>query len=605
MTRKWPEEAPDGGWPEDEATAYALSVRDGEIIAGPHVRDACARHLDDLVHGPDRGLIWEPKLASHVIGYFRAVLKLAGGEFEGEDFDPLPWQCFILGSLFGWLTEDGYRRFRTAFVLTGKGSGKSPLAAGVGLYMLTADDEPRAECYAAATKKDQAMVLFRDAVAMVEQSPSLSSRIRKYGGNPVWNLVYEETGSFFRAISSDDGQSGPRPHCGLLDEIHEHKDDEVVEMMRAGTKGRRQALIFMITNAGFDRTSVCYDRHDYGTKVAAGELQDDSFFAFICAVDEDEDPLTDDVDPELGYPRSWAKANPSLQAEPDRRTFQPKYLEEQVREARGMPAKESTVRRLNFCEWVDAESPWISGDLWRKCEEEPEDWREPAGRPCFLALDLSGKRDLTALAKVWPDGEDGFDAEVVFWTPGDTLAHRARVDRVPYDAWKRDGFVEAPSGKSIDYGFVAKEVAEIYGTGEVEALAFDPWRIEDFQRELDDLGVPSWVYEGPDEQTGDGIMLIRHGQGWGGGGSDKSLWMPRSITTLEDAILHERIRVKKNPCLTWNAASAVLQEDHQENRKWSKRKSTGRIDGIVALSMAVGAADGADVEVGEPEISFI
>ncbi|WP_249357716.1 terminase large subunit domain-containing protein, partial [Klebsiella pneumoniae] len=159
-----------------------------------------------------------------------------------------------------------------------------------------------------------------------------------------WNLAFLQTGSFFRPISSDDGQSGPRPHCALIDEIHEHKNNQVVEMMRAGTKGRRQALIFMITNSGHDKTSVCYDYHEYGRKVAEGSIEDDSFFSFICSLDEGEDPFKDES--------CWKKANPSLG-----HTFTDRYLREQVTQARGMPSKESIVRRLNFCQWVDADNP--------------------------------------------------------------------------------------------------------------------------------------------------------------------------------------------------------------------------------------------------------
>lgn len=224
----------------DPATQYALDVTTGKILAGPDIRNACARHLRDLENGPARGLTWDIESAQRGIDFFAKVLKLNGGEHEGQPFILLPWQCFIVGSIFGWKASDGYRRFRMVYVESGKGSGKSPLAGGVGLYCLVADKEPRAEVYAAATKKDQAMILFRDAVAMVDQSPALSQRIDKSGGTgKEWNLAFVQTGSFFRPISSDDGQSGPRPHCALIDEVHEHKSNQVVEMMRAGTKGRR------------------------------------------------------------------------------------------------------------------------------------------------------------------------------------------------------------------------------------------------------------------------------------------------------------------------------------------------------------------------------
>src|SRR5690606_505464 len=188
-------------YPDDPATAYARLVVSGQILAGPSVRACCQRHLTDLERGPERGLTWDIPAAQRAIGFFSDVLRLNGGEHEGQPFILEPSQAFIVGSLFGWKTTDGYRRFRVAFVEEGKGNGKSPLAAGRGRYMLTADGEQRAEVYAAATKKDQAMVLFRDAVAMVDQSPVLSQVVRKIGGVTPWNLVYQRTHSFFRAIA--------------------------------------------------------------------------------------------------------------------------------------------------------------------------------------------------------------------------------------------------------------------------------------------------------------------------------------------------------------------------------------------------------------------
>jgi phage terminase large subunit-like protein len=559
----------------DQATQYAKRVTAGKVMAGPHVRAACARHLLDLEKGPKRGLKWDKAAAARAIGFFADVLRLNGGEYEGVPFVLEPWQAFIVGSLYGWKAPDGYRRFRVAYIEAGKGSGKSPLAAGIGHYGLVADNEPRAEIYAAATKKDQAMVLFRDAVAMVDQSPPLSRKLTKSGtGQTVWNLAYLATGSFFRPISSDDGQSGPRPHVALIDEIHEHKTAHVVDMMRAGTKGRRQALIFMITNSGFDRTSVCFHHHDYGAKVSAGELQDDSFFAYICGLDDDDDPFASED--------CWPKANPSLGV-----TFQPKYLRELVTGAYGMPSKESVVRRLNFCQWVDASNPWIDGDLWRSCLADFDD-EVVKGLPLFLGLDLSGKRDLTALAQVWK-APDRLYARVTFWTPADTLEERARVDMVPYGAWVTSEDLLAVPGRSINFAYVAQHVAAMQTESGIDVLAFDQWRIEDFLRELDAVGVQSYIYDAK-EKNQQGLCLHRHGQGWAGGASENSLWMPRSIGLLEDAVMNRTISVQPNPALNWAAASAVLAEDPAGNKKWEKRKSTGRIDGIVALSMAVGAA---------------
>jgi phage terminase large subunit-like protein len=521
-------------------------------------------------------LVWDAAAVERAIGFFRDVLRLNGGEFEGKPFLLLPWQCFIVGSLFGWKLGDGSRRFRMAYVETGKGSGKSPLSAGIGLYGMVADGEPRAEIYAAASKKDQAMVLFRDAVAMVRMSPALSGRLGFSGGpGREWNIDYLQAGSFFRPISSDDGQSGPRPHVALLDEIHEHRDNTMVEMLRAGTKGRRQALIFMITNSGANRTGVCYQYHLYAADVCAGVKTDDSFFAYVCAVDEGDDPLTD--------PSCWAKANPSLG-----HTFQARYLEEQVNQARGMPSKEAIVRRLNFCQWTDAAEHWIGSDLWDRAQADDIDVEALRGLPCWLGLDLSSKRDLTALAAAWRHPDQALSAAVWFWTPGDTLDERARTDNVPYRAWVSEGHLLAPPGRIIDKGHVAQFVARLLLDHAVLAMAYDQAQADDFLRACDEIGLDAWIDDG--EGGGDGLRMIRHGQGFAGYQSASTMWMPRSIGALEEAIVGDTLRCRRNPVLTWNSASAVLLTDPSGNRKWDKRKATGRIDGMVALTMAVGAA---------------
>lgn len=546
----------------DKATQYAIDVTSGTILAGPDIRNACKRHLDDLKNAKEKGLVWDTESAQRAADFFEKVLKLNGGEYEGKPFVLLPWQYFIVGSLFGWKTLDGYRRFRMAYIESGKGSGKSPLAAGIGLYCLMADNEPRAEVYAAATKKDQAMILFRDAVAMVDQSPELSKRIKKSGTDPnVWNLAYLQKGAFFRPISSDNGQSGPRPHCVLIDEIHEHKTNEVVEMMRAGTKGRTQAIILMITNSGHNKTSVCYEYHEYGRKVAEQTLIDDAFFSFICSLDEGDDPLADES--------CWPKANPSLG-----HTFTHKYLREQVTQAKGMPTKESIVRRLNFCQWVESANPWLAADIWM-ANEQDFDIDELIGEECYGGLDLSGTRDLTALSLYFPKYKKAFTE---FWTPQETLLDRSKSDHVPYDVWVKQGYLFATPGRVVDYDYVANRLGELKAKFNIINLAFDPYRIKYFQKSLDDASVD--------------IEMTSHGQGFYKS-KDSGLWMPHSIELLEKDITENNIIIKFNPCLRWNAASAVLESDNKENKVFAKKKSSGRIDGVVSLAMARGCADGA------------
>lgn len=550
---------PQDSSPADPATDYARAVCAGGVVAGPLVRAACKRHLADLDTGPARELAWDVEAAGRAIEFFAVALCLNGGEFEGRPFVLQPWQAFVVGSLFGWKGADGLRRFRVAYLEIGKGNGKSPMAAGIGLYMLVADKEARAEVYAAASKKDQALVLFRDAVAMVDQSPALRGEIRKLGGAQIWNLTYPATGSFFRAISSDDGQSGPRPHCGLLDEIHEHPDDGMVQKMRAGTKGRRQALIFMITNAGFDRETICWTYHDYARRVVEGVDNDDALFAFVCGLDDGDDWRDKKV---------WPKANPNLGVSVTR-----KYLSEQVREAIGMPGKANIVRRLNFCEWTETENAAISKERWDAVQADL-DLDAYNGRPCWGGLDLSLAKDLTAFALVFVDDDGKRAAFTWFWTPVETIADREIADRASYRTWRDQGHLIATPGRVVGYGFVAQHLAEMFERFELQGIAFDEYRIPALLNELEEIGFGH-------------IPLVKHPQGFRRN-ADNTLWMPESVNALEAAILDEKIRIKANPVLTWNAAGVVYESDAQGNRKFNKRKATGRIDGIVALAMAVG-----------------
>ncbi len=546
----------------DPATRYAVRVDTGDVLAGPLVRAAAKRHLADLQRGPDHGLYWDRNACQRVIDFFEVVLRLPDGDKAGQPFTLEPWQAFVAGSVFGWRRgEGGPRRFRTAYIETGKGSGKSPLGAGIGLYMLTADGEMGAECYAAAVTRDQAKIPFRDAVRMMEASPGLSKRLQKSGQRDVFNLAYLDAGSFFRPISSEGrGLDGKRVHFALIDEVHEHPTDVVVEKITAGVKGRAQPLILEITNSGVDRTTICYQHHEYSERVVTGQVQDDEWFGYVCALDEGDEPFSDEA--------CWPKANPSLGV-----TIQPEYLRKQVREALGMPAKQSLVRRLNFCQWVDAANPAIDGDLWRQCEADFDE-DALAGLECIGGLDLSGTRDLTALARVYaPDGDGVVHAVVELWTPRDTVAERSARDRVPMAQWVREGHITAPPGRNVDYGFVAQRLSELQIERGLRRVAYDPYRIQYLERDLDAIGLD--------------IELVPHGQGYYRA-QESGLWMPHSVELLEELIGKRKLRVKRNPAVTYAAASAIHIADSKGNRIYDKRRSTGKIDALVALAEGVG-----------------
>lgn len=550
----------------DRAEQYAKLVTSGVIVAGPHVRAACKRHLHDLEHAGERGFYYDPAEAAEAIAFFEEVLCLNGGQFEGKPFLLLPWQSFIIGSLFGWKRiSDDCRRFRVAYIETAKGSGKSPLAAGIGLKGLVADGEPRAEIYAAATHRDQAKVLFRDALAFFDQSPGLNERLTASGtGDNRWNLAYLDKGSFFRVISSENkGKSGPRPHICLLDEVHEHRTADVIEMLRAGFKFRRQPLSVMITNSGHDKTSVCWEYHEMGVKISEQTMLNDEFFAYICALDEGDDPFTDE--------ECWIKANPSLDAGIPGRD----YIRGQVNEAQGMPSKESVVKRLNFCVWTEADNPWISGDVWLGCEDKDFDETLLLGRRCTGGLDLSSTTDLTALALLFePIDEDPlYRLKVRFWLPGDGLHRKADKDRVPYIAWRDAGYLTALDGKAINKAAILQEVSGIMERYDLQELAYDRWRIEDLIMLANNEGI-------------DLPNMRPFGQGF--------KEMAPALDKFEELLLNQQIRHEGNPVLTWCAANAVTASDPANNRKIAKDKATGRVDGIVAAVMACGIAGAED-----------
>lgn len=577
----------------------------GEIIAGPHVRNACRRHLLDLEEGPKRGLTWDLEAALRAIQFFAAVLRLNGGQFEGRPFELHPSQQFRVGSLFGWKRADGSRRFRRFYDEEGKGNGKSPMLAGIGLYGMMADREPRAEVYAAGSTKEQAMVLFRDAVAMVQQSPALVRRVTPSGVNPVWNLAVPSTGSFFRPISKESRKtgSGPRPHMALCDEVHEHPDRHVIETLERGFKWRQNPLLCMATNAGSDRNSICWEEHEHAVRVAAGtmtpdadftfvgEVVDDETFSFVCSLDRDDDPLDD--------PTCWAKANPLLGV-----TIKEDYLAGVVRQAKAMPGKLNGILRLHFCVWTDAATAWIGRDALEAvlADFDPEDH---ADAEVFLGADLSGSQDMTAIAFVVPTGtvareqDDGtvadlptFDAWVEAWTPGDTLHERALRDKAPYDVWHRDGWLHAPPGKHIRLDYVAARIAEAGATYPITALAYDRYAYHKLADELAQIG-----------QT---IRQIEHPQGGKrrakapaedvetaklcGAETPQGLWMPGSLSELEALILDQRIRLRRSPVLISACMGATTSADAFDNRWFDKQKATQRIDAVVALAMAVGAA---------------
>ena len=522
-------------------TRYAVGVVTGSIVAGPWVRLAGERHLRDLLKGQRRGLVFDRHRAEHLLAFVPDFLRLAEGQFDGHPFRLEPWQAFILGSVFGWVTTGGARRYRTAYVEVGKGAGKSPMAAAVGLYALLLDNEPSAEVYSAATTREQARILFQDARKMIAASPELSAACR-VGQN---NIATARGFSFFRPVSSEHrGLDGKRVHVSLIDELHEHPTDLVVEKMRAGMKGRRQPLQFEITNAGHDRTSVCWRHHEYSTRLLEGAVENDEWFAFVAGLDEDDDPFDD--------PSCWIKANPNLGV-----SIPASYLAGQVREAVGMAAKESIVRRLNFCQWTKTITRALDVAKWDQCPRIDESVL--AGAPCFAGLDLGMTSDCSSFVLVWLLDAGHVAARARHWLPEAALEIETKR---PYDVWRAEDLISVTSGSVTDYDVIEDAVRADCLEYSVRECAYDRRFAQQLAHHIE----------------AEGIVMVDQPQGF---------QLNEATVRLQELVAEGRLHHSGDPVLAWMASNLVTRTGRYGEVRPDKDQAPDKIDGVVALIMAL------------------
>ena len=582
---------PSANAPKDRATQYALDVRDWKIITGKPVRQACLRHLNDIEHQAETGLRWDAELSELAIEFFKDNLTVEVDD-EAIPFILEPFQCFKTGSLLGWFNADGTRRFKTAYIEEGKGSGKTPWAAGMGHYGLVADRCLSPEIYCAATMAKQAEIAWHDAKAMAERSPKLKAEL-EIGASAIF---YPERNGIYRAVSSEHkGLDGKRVHMAIIDEIHEHPNALVCNKMKKGTKKDLNALIIEITNSGSDLESVCYHHHQYSFSVLDGTIKDDAWFAYVCALDEktDDHPADDWMNDES----CWIKANPGLG------TILPiQYLRKEVQEAKGMPSQRNIAARLNFCVWTQQHELWIPIEKWEGCSErfDPD---ALLGEPCWLGMDLSDKLDLSALVAVFKReiadkpvevkvGERenpsdlrsaereksininfAMDILPLFFIPEETMYQREKEDKVPYSRWVKDGFVIATPGNVIDYDFIFHTVLDWSRLYSIQQIGYDP-------RGATQLAV---------QLAKEGFEMVEVTQGY------NNMSEPSQI--LEALIYARRVRHNGNPVLRVHMQNAAVKHS-KDNRMIIPYKShqRKRIDGVTAGAMALGRAMIGDIE---------
>ena len=544
---------------------YIRSVDLGEIQVGRLELWAVRRHLKDLQKANQKKnrrafpYYFDENGADRVYQFF-SLLRHSKGEWAGKQFILADWQCFIVWCLFGWKKRvDHFRRFKFAYIQIARKNGKTTLCSGIALYLLMFDREDGAEVYAAATTRDQAHLCFDECVKMVKQSPDLKKHVEIMGGKKANLLTYEKRFAKFQPLSSDAHTlDGLNPSGAIVDELHKHKNDDVLSVIETGTGARKQPLIFAITTAGSNQNGVCYGQRDTAIKILeaavnSGDYTDDSYFSFICEMDDGDDWADEN---------NWRKGNPNLGE-----SVRAEELREQCNRAKLSPARQNPFRQLRLNQWVEQTSRFINMEDWRKLPTKRADLE---GRTCWGGLDLSSTQDLSAFVLVFAPLDDSEPWHFLprFWLPSDRLHDQNAPRRLQeiYKRWAASGDLLTTPGNTIDYDYIRDEINTMAQVYDIREIGFDPWN-------------KSWIVP---KLEADGITMVQMRQGVG------TLHAPTKF--LESLILSRNLNPTASPVLAWNASNVSVYRDNNGNIKPTRENDDLKIDGIVAAIMGLGRA---------------
>lgn len=486
-------------------------------------------------------------------------LKHSIGEWAGRPFKLMPWQRKPLERFFGTLKSDGTRQYRTLYEEIPRKNGKTEQGAGVAMYLLVGDREPGAQIYSCAGDRQQASLIYQAAAPMVRQSPELVERLEII--ESLKRIIYRGQNSYYQVLSAEAySKHGLNVHGNLFDELHTQPNRELWDVMRTGSGARRQPVTMVMTTAGYDRNSIAWEIHDYACKVRDGVIKDDTFLPVIYAAPEEADWTDEDV---------WKACNPALG------TFRSiDEMRMMCKQAKEMPAFEMTFRRLYLNQWVNSAERWMQIETW-DASNGKIDLEELRGRPCYAGLDLSSTTDLTALCLAFPLGEKRFAVLVDYWIPEDTMREKEHKDRVPYSLWVKQGLVHMTPGNVIDYSFILQEIENKLALYDIRELAFDRWGSQKLIADLQNVGFEN-------DPKVPGRHVVAFGQGYAS--------MSSPTKELMTLVLQKKILHGGNPVLRWNVDNLVVTQDPAGNIKPDKAKATQKIDGAVAMIMALDRA---------------
>ena len=527
----------------ETANGYIDDVLSGEIPACKYVIAACQRQKDDLEK--EWGYHFDHKRASAVC-HFIENLQHIKGKWKTPNITLEPWQIFCLTTIFGWVDENGHRRFRTAYEEVPRKNAKSTKCAGIALYGLCDDGEPGAEIYSAATKKDQAKLVWDVARRMVLKEEEL----REHFGVQAWkNSVFiEETDSSFIPLASDsDSLDGLNIHLAVIDELHAHKSRDVFDVLDTATGSRTQPLLYIITTAGTDRTGICYEQRSYVQKILEGVVEDDSYWGIIYTVDDEDIPHVWD-DPEL-----WKKANPNYGV-----SVLPFDLERKIKKAKETPAAQNNVLTKHFNVWVNADTAWMDMWKWDACRNESLRLEDFKGLPCIMGADFASKVDIAALCLLfWKDGH--LYPFSKYYLPDETVRTSTNDS---YHGWWKEGRFTVTPGNIIDFDFIEEDCKRFASMFEIREFAYDPHQATQFA----------------------GRMI---NEGW------NMTEVRPSVLNFSEPMKELDARVRagtishNDPVLTWMVSNVVCHLDAKDNIYPRKEKPENKIDGVIALLSAL------------------
>jgi len=496
--------------------------------------------------------IYDKGKADRVVDFIND-LRHTKSEWHGQKFNLIGWQEQIIRDVFGIVKPNGFRQFNTAYIEIPKKQGKSELAAAVALYLLCGDCEYGAEVYGCAADRQQAGIVFDVAVQMIEQCPALKSRIKLVLSQK--RIVFLPLRSIYQVLSAESyTKHGLNVHGIVFDELHAQPDRRLYDVMTHGSgDARKQPLSFLITTAGTDHNSICYEVHQKADDILNGRKTDPSFYPVVYSAPDNADWTDENV---------WKAVNPSIGI-----TVEIDKLRAACENAKQNPAEENLFRQLRLNQWVKQSIRWMPMEKWDACAF-PVDPDALIGRVCYAGLDLSTTTDITAFVLVFPpvDETDKYQVLPYFWVPELTVDARVRRDHVPYDIWVKQGFLKTTEGDVVHYGFIEAFIEELGKQYNIKEIAFDRWGAVQMAQNLDDLG----------------FTVVPFGQGF------KDMSPPTK--ELMNLTLEKKLAHAGHPVLRWMADNIFIRKDPAGNIKADKEKSTEKIDGIVATIMALDRA---------------